>query len=412
MAAAGRPDQVWSARLRRRCPELLQGTGGVVSYLFWFALLALLITAAGAIEIVIGSRRIRYLREIELLPEADLPKVSLVIAARNEAAAIRPALETLLRQEGVPLDILVVNDRSEDDTGAIARRIAEADPRVRVIDTETLPEGWLGKNHALHLGAADARSKWLLFTDGDVMMSPTAVARAVSYAEREKLDMLAVAPELRMPTPLANLFAGTFVLLFYQYARPWLARRKSSRRHIGVGAFNLIRTSVYRAVGGHSRIPLRPDDDMALGKVVKLAGFAQDALHGTDAVIVTWYTSLREAVLGLEKNAFTGLKYSLTAVVAACLAILLFGVGPWIGVFATSGPTQLLFLGCIVTSIALYVDSTSSSGADPRFAPAFPIALVVFCYIIARAALLAVTRGEVRWRGRGYPLDQLRRNRI
>src|SRR5690606_23920823 len=146
--------------------------------------------------------------------------------------------------------------------------------------------------------------------------------------------------------------------------------------------------------------------------VVKLAGFAQDALHGTGAVIVTWYTSLREATLGLEKNAFTGLKYSLIAVAAACLAILLFGVGPWVGMFLASGPTRLLFLACVVTSVALYVDSTRSSGADPRFAPAFPIALVLFCYVLARAALLAVARGEVRWRGRGYPLEQLRRNRI
>jgi cellulose synthase/poly-beta-1,6-N-acetylglucosamine synthase-like glycosyltransferase len=383
-----------------------------VSYLFGFALLAFLITAAGALQVALGSRRVGYLRDVALQPAAELPPVSLVIAARNEAAAIGPALEALLRQTHITLEIVVVNDRSDDDTGAIAHATALSDSRVRVIDIDHLPEGWLGKNHALQCGAAQVRHPWLLFTDGDVMMSPTAVARAVTYAGNEGLDMLAIAPELRMPTPLANLFAGTFVLLFYQYAQPWLARRRSSRRHIGVGAFNLIRTTAYREVGGHTRIPLRPDDDMALGKIVKHAGFAQDALHGTGEVVVTWYTSLREAVIGLEKNSFTGLKYSLLAVIAVCLSILAFGVAPWIAVFLTSGSTRLLFFGCIVVSAALYVDSTRASGADPRFAPAFPVALLLFCYIIVRAALLAVARGEVRWRGRAYPLDQLRRNRI
>ena len=388
------------------------GTTGPVTYPFWFALVAFLITAAGAAEIAIGSRRIPYLRDVVPLPPGELPAVTLVIAARNEAAAIGPALQALLLQTGISLKIVVVNDRSDDATGEIARQIARSDPRVHVIDKEDLPEGWLGKNHALQRGATEVTSHWLLFTDGDVMMSPTAVARAVSYAERENLDMLAIAPELRMPTPLANLFAGTFVILFYQYAKPWLARRRGSRRHVGVGAFNLIRTSAYREVGGHSRIALRPDDDMALGKIVKLSGFAQDALHGTGEVIVTWYGSLREATIGLEKNAFTGLKYSLTMVAAACLAILIFGVGPWVAVLLTTGPTRLLCLGCILLSIGLYIDSTRSSGADPRVAPAFPIALILFCYIVIRAALLAVTRREVRWRGRGYPLEQLRRNRI
>lgn len=383
-----------------------------MTFLSWFALLALLITAGGALEIAIGSRRIAFLRDITPLPRERLPRVSIVVAARNEAAGIRQSLESLLLQEHLDFDVIVVNDRSEDDTGRIARELAAGEPRLRVVDVDELPDGWLGKNHAMQKGASQAATEWILFTDGDVIMEPLAVARALSYAEGEGLDMLAVAPELQMPTALANLFAGTFVLLFYQYSRPWLARRPSSSRHIGVGAFNLVRSSAYRAVGGHARIRLRPDDDMALGKVIKCAGFAQDALHGTEQVRVTWYDSLEEAVVGLEKNSFTGLKYSVAAVAATCLALLAFGIGPWLAVFVTTGTARLLFLGCVLTSIAAYLDTTRSSGADPRFAPAFPIALLVFCYIIVRAAWLATTRGEVRWRGRAYPLDELRRNRL
>ena len=380
--------------------------------LTWFALLTFLITAGGAIEIAIGSRWIAFLRDIVPRPPAELPRVSIVVAARNEAAAIRQSLESLLGQQGLDLEVILVNDRSEDDTGLIARAVARGDPRLRVVDVDNLPDGWLGKNHALQQGAAEVSSDWILFTDGDVIMEPLALARGVSYAEGRQLDMLAVAPELRIPTPLANLFAGTFVLLFYQYARPWLARRHSTDRHIGVGAFNLVRTSAYRAVDGHARIRLRPDDDMALGKIVKRAGFAQDALHGTGHIRVIWYHSLSDAVVGLEKNAFTGLRYSIVAVAAACLAILAFGVTPWVAVFLTDGIDRLLFLGCVIAASALYLDSTRSSGADPRFAPAFPIALLVFTYILARAAWLATIRGEIRWRGRGYPLEELRRNRI
>lgn len=383
-----------------------------MSLLHWFAWVAFLIAATGALEIVIGSRRIPFLGRIDPLPLQALPRVSLVVAARNEAESIGESLKSLLLQQGVDLEIIVVNDRSEDDTGRIARQLARNDARLRVIDVDELPDRWLGKNHALQQGAALAGCEWILFTDGDVVMEPLAIARGLSFAIREDLDMLAVAPELRMPGPLANLFAGTFVLLFYQYARPWLARRPSSGRHIGVGAFNLVRVAAYRAVEGHLRIRLRPDDDMALGKIVKRAGFAQDVLHGTGQVHVTWYRSLAEAAVGLEKNSFTGLKYSLLAVAAACLALMAFGVAPWVAVFLTSGTVRLLFLGCVLVSIALYVDSTRTSGADPRFAPAFPLALVIFCYILARAAVLAVSRGEVRWRGRAYPLDELRQNRL
>jgi hypothetical protein len=383
---------------------------GTASPLFWLALMAAAGWLTAGLQVGFGARRIRFLRDEP--PSRTRPRVSVVVAARDERKSVRASLASLLAQRLVELDVVAVDDRSADGTGAILAELAAADPRLLSLHVTALPDGWLGKNHALHRGAAIASGEWLLFTDADVAFAPEAVAKAIGYAERRGIEHLAVTPELRMPGLLADLFGGTFVLFFTRYASPWKARDPRSRNFIGIGAFNLVRSEAYREIGGHSRIALRPDDDMKLGKLLKAGGFRQDVVYGRGEVAVEWYASLRAAVAGLEKNAFAGVGYSLAAATGSCLAVLVGIVLPFAALMLTSGVTLALNLVAVGAMLALYVQSTRSSGANPLLAPAFPLGALFVCWGLARSAALAVGRGEIRWRGTAYRLDALRRNRV
>src|SRR4051812_1089949 len=178
------------------------------------------------------------------------------------------------------MEIVAVDDRSTDDTGAVLERMAASDQRIRVVHITELPSGWLGKNHALHVGAALASGEYLLFTDADIVFDPDAMARAVAYTEDTGIDHLTLGPELESASMLLELVVTYFTLGFFLLYKPWLVHEADRDEHIGVGAFTLVRTSLYRTFDGHRRIALRPDDDIKLGRMVKVAGGRQRIAGG------------------------------------------------------------------------------------------------------------------------------------
>jgi len=376
---------------------------------FWVAAATLPVWIAGGLESLMGSRRLPRLADVEPA-SIDGDGVSIVVAARNEAAGLGQAAASLLGQQGVAMELLLIDDRSEDATGAIADAIAARDPRVHVIHIESLPPGWLGKNHALHRGGEEAAAEWILFTDADVVMAEAAVARAVTLARNMGLDHLAVLPELRIRGGITDLFVGTFAFLFSRLVRPWKAADPRADEHIGIGAFNLLRAEVYHSLGGHALISMRPDDDMMLGRLIKRSGYLQAAAVGRGQVHVEWYSSLWDAIRGLEKNAFAGLGYSVRRTLAACVALLAFLVWPFVALLVTSGAAFWLNLAIVGWVLGLYIGSTRTSGCDPRLAPGLPFGVIFICFAILRSAWLATVRGEVRWRGTSYSLEELRRD--
>ncbi len=358
---------------------------------------------------IVRGRHTRRLPDVRDDDEAaNLPPVSVVVAARNEAATVEQALRSLLALRYPDLEIIVVEDRSTDATGAILERIARENPRMRLVRVRELPAGWLGKNHALSLGAAEARGDWILFTDADVHLAPGALRRGIRLALDSRLDHLAVAPTLLMPgIPLA-LFATGFALLFAQFTRPWRARDPRSSRHIGIGAFNLVRAEAYRAVGGHHPIRMRPDDDLRLGRILKEAGHRQDFAFGGRDLVVEWYTSLGEAMRGLEKNTFAGVDYSLPRALVAGNTLGVLGLLPVVTLLFASGLSQMVALVTCLFIMLIFAGSMRGSGGNPLLAPAFPIAVVLILLIAGRATALTLLRGGIRWRDTFYSLDELR----
>ncbi len=382
------------------------------TFLFCLALLTLLFFAAFGIDLALGNRSMKSLKHVEVAPKSPRPRVSIIIPARNEERNIEEALRSVLSQDYPNFEIIAVNDRSEDSTGAILARLAKAKPRLRVVEITELPKGWLGKNHALYFGAGQATGELLLFTDADVVMQPSTVTKAVGYMLERELHHVAVLPEIRMPGILLGMFTAAFGIFFAQYARPWKAKDPKSKRFVGIGAFNLVRVEVYRAVGTHQAIAMRPDDDMKLGKLIKQRGSRQELLSGRDMMRVEWYTSLGELVEGLTKNSFAAVNYSVAAAVGASAFLFAVYVWPFLAVFLTRGATEFLNLGVVLVIVALGWDNARYHGQRPWYGIGMPICAAVFIYIVLKSTLLALLNDGIDWRGTHYSLAELRANKV
>jgi len=234
----------------------------------------------------------------------------------------------------------------------------------------------------------------------------------MGYVLRANLDHLAIAPHVTMRGTLLNMFCGAFTVFFGLYAKPWKANDPESARHIGIGAFNLVRAKAYRAAGGHAAIAMRPDDDMKLGKLLKKAGCRQEMVLGDGFVTVEWYSSLGELIRGLEKNSFAGFEYHFILLVLATIAQLAVFIWPVVAIFVTSGAIRWLNAGCLAVTAILYLDTNHRHGAPLRYVVGFPLTVLLFLFILWRATLKTLIHDGISWRGTHYPLSALRSNKL
>jgi len=373
------------------------------------AALTLLLWWGLTLDWTLGVRGMRDLGDVPEPAGAELPALSVVIAARNEADTLGPTLASLSAQRLPGLEVVVVDDRSGDATLSVARAAAAHDPRLRAVRVHELPEGWLGKTHALQVGAEAARGSWLLFTDADVRFAPGALARALGYAQARALDHLVALPRLQARGPLLRSFVAAFGLLFAVHTRPWRAPAPGSRAAIGIGAFGLVRRSAYEAIGRHERIRLRPDDDLSLGRLLKSRGFAQEAVFGGGDVSLEWYPDVRTAVKGLEKNAFAGMGYSLWRMGILVLALLVTNVMPFLALPFVTGSAQLLYALVVATVAFVYAFDASRSRHAAWLFVLHPVGTTLLVAAAVGSAVAALRTGEVEWRGTRYSLEELRR---
>ncbi len=351
-----------------------------------------------------GSRRIST-----LIPEASkaaVSSLSVIVPARNEAAALPRALNSLLASTYPDCEIIAVDDRSTDDTGRLLDTFARQNSRLSVIHMATLPAGWLGKTHALYAGYRQARGDWLLFTDADVVFDRRCLQTAITYAETEQLDHLVLAPDVETVGFWEPILVGCFGLLFGLLFRPWAARDPRSRASVGIGAFNLVRRAAYEAIGTHRALANAVIDDLARGAAIKAQGFRQAAMLGHRLLSVRWQIGLGGIVRGLEKNAYAGLHFSLTYALGGSILLLAAGLAPVFGVIAPIGAP--LWAGAAVAGIACQAYHARMSHLPLWSALLQPLGFIVLAYAILRSTVLAHRRGGIEWRGTSYSLTALR----
>jgi glycosyltransferase involved in cell wall biosynthesis len=205
-----------------------------------------------------------------------------VVAGRNEEARIEQTLRRLLVQRGVELEFIVVDDRSTDRTNEILQRLAKEDARIQVERVDVLPDGWLGKCHACHVGASAATGEWILFTDADCWLKPDVIERALRVAERDAADHVTLASGL---APGSTGLKASHLMFLISLAN-WFSgvNRDRPKSFVGIGAFNLVRTSAYRQCGGYEALRLTVLDDVKLGLLLRRAGKRTRAFIGGDDV--------------------------------------------------------------------------------------------------------------------------------
>jgi len=341
--------------------------------------------------------------------------VTIIVPARNEAEHVEASLHCLLALDYENYEVLAVDDRSTDETGELMDRVAarpEAHGRLRVVHVAALPSGWLGKTHAMWTAGEQATGDWLLFTDADVMFQPSALRRAMAYAEAERADHVVLFPQLLMHTPGEYMMIAFFQTLFTFGHRPWKVADPKTKDHIGVGAFNLVRRSAYDTVGTYRALRMEVVDDMKLGKVIKNGGFAQRNVFGEDLISIRWAKGALGVVDNLTKNFFAVLSFQWWRAVLSAIGLLFLNLGPFLGIWIAHGWQRLPLAVALVSMFLIYVGMSIRSRIPPYYFVLHPIATVMFVYTLLRSTVLTLWNGGVVWRGTKYPLEELRKGLV
>ena len=376
----------------------------------------LLIWVAMALITLYSYQHVLRLEEIGESRDGDppLPRLSVVVAARNEESGVEEALASLLALDYPDYEVIFVDDRSEDRTGEIADRLSAENDRLRVIHVDELPAGWFGKNHASWRGALAASGDVLLFTDGDVVFGREAVRRGVRHLLENRLDHVAVLPALTMPSPMLQACVIVFHWGAHVTARLWQVRDPGSTASFGVGAYNLFRANSYRAIGGHERVALRPDEDYQLGRLVKLSGRRSDLVRAKSSVRCEWYQSVRALVRGLEKNLFAFKDYRISAVLVQTGGLLWTGIAPValaVGLASVDAAAAALFAASAIVAWGFAIYIARASLFPWWTGLALPVASAVVAWSWWRSMIVAL-RGGLAWGGPAVPLSELRAARV
>jgi cellulose synthase/poly-beta-1,6-N-acetylglucosamine synthase-like glycosyltransferase len=340
-------------------------------------------------------------------PSAPTPGVrcSVVIAARDEAGRIEQTIRHLLAQRGVEAEFIVVDDRSSDGTTEILRRLASEDARVQVKRVDVLPEGWLGKCNACHIGAEAATGDWILFTDADCWLKPDVIARALRVTERDQADHVTMVPG----TVIERLGARAWHLLFLTSLLNWISgvNRDRPKSFVGIGAFNLVRTEAYRECGGYKALRLTVVDDVKLGLLLRRAGKRTRAFLGLDDVVCHWGMTLGSMIKIMEKNYFAVLDYRLGLVVAGSVAVLIILTIVVLGLTAGTAAGLAAGLSPLLMVLPAGILARRVGWSWPC-ALGVPFMFPVFLYTLLNSTLVTLRQGGVRWRDTFYPLEDLR----
>jgi glycosyltransferase involved in cell wall biosynthesis len=330
--------------------------------------------------------------------------VSAIIPARNEEMSIARAVESVAAQPEVG-EVIVVDDESTDGTAAILKHLASRLPKLRVLPAGELPAGWVGKNHAVAVGAAAAKGDWLLFTDADTFHVPGATRRALTDAVEHDAALVSYSPEQEMETWWER---ALILQIYWMLSRRYRFEKVNDPRLADAaanGQFILVRRDVYESVGGHVAIANQILEDVALARLVKRAGSRLYFASGAGVVHTRMYRSFGAMWEGWTKNLYALIGGSFLAVVGALVDwfVLLSLVVVLSGRIAH--PLDWMVAGGCMAWFAIRVASFGVYLRRNRY-PFSNIKYIVPGVCLFSAALIASwwksVTGRVEWKGRRY----------
>ena len=385
--------------------------------LFWlFAIETLL----GAILASLTFLFFLYFRRLsaESLPDSELPFISVIVPARNEEGKIGRCIESLAKQDYPNFEVIVVDDRSQDRTGAIIQELAVKYGNVKCINGKEAPPGWIGKCSALVQAVKHANGKWYLFTDADTCHTPESLRYAISYAIRHKAELISFMPvqELGsfweravMPVLLGSFLCGDPLNTINEH---------TNERAYAYGQYILVQKDVYESVGGHDSVHGQILDDISFARVVKSHGHHILSADGRLLYKVRMYTDLESLWQGWTKNLYAliecNLIYLFTVIILLNTAIL----GPFISTgivfskyLAHESDTGLALMSVLtVCQFALLFSwyrrcSEHYRGVDWRHFFLLPFGSLAVTALYLHSAYLVHSGVKVSWKGRRYTVN-------
>lgn len=383
-------------------------------HIFWTGLLgaAALFWIAEAIDLARGVPSIPSLDDAAPLRDSACPAVSILFAARDEAEKLPDALDTFLGLDYPRYEVIAVDDRSEDGTGAILETRGQTDARLKAVRVDSLPAGWLGKPYALQQAYEHSRGEWLVFTDADVHFAPDLLRRAIALAQEKGWVHMTLFGRAKMFTFGEKIAMTFFGLGFIMGVRPWRVSDPRSHGYAGVGAFQMIRRNAYEAMGTHRRLAMEVLDDMKLGKLAKEAGLRSGVARAGHAVSVHWHAGVRNMIRGTTKNFFAVSGFKLWRASLQVFGLLMMCVVPPLALPSVHGWAR------VFAAIAVGVPLIAEGGValefetSPLYALTYPIGALIFAWMLTRSAIVTLWQGGIVWRGTFYPLQELKRGAV
>jgi glycosyltransferase involved in cell wall biosynthesis len=342
------------------------------------------------------------------------PLVSVVVPAKDEEATLADCLRTVSAQSYPHLEILVVDDRSSDATAEVARSMAAADPRIRVLTIHDLPGGWTGKNHAMQVACAEARGEWLWMLDADTRHHPDALAIVLEYARVHGAALASVMPEQRCGTFWEKVVQPLEGIVLMRSFSPLVVNDDRQRVGFANGQFVLMSRDAFDQVGGYVPVRDRFLEDIALAQRFKDARLPIRLAVGTEISSTRMYSGLSPLIRGWARILYDGLGrrplplvgkilepliFSQTGDVALLVALGLLISGSF-GLFA-QGLLGLSVIHQVLKTWLLWKMYRLSSPKTAHYALFYPLAGLVSAWISIRALEMCRT-GRVTWRGTSY----------
>jgi len=339
----------------------------------------------------------------------DLPRVSILFSALDEAEKLPAALQTFLAQDYPDYEVVAVDDRSADATGSILDAAARENSRLKVVHVTSLPAGWLGKPHGLQTAFEHSSGEWLVLTDADVRFAPDVLSKTIALAEEKHWDHLTLLCHAEMFTLGEKIVMTFFALAFLMGVRPWRVSDPRSSAYVGVGAFQLIRRSVYEKMGTHRRLAMEVVDDVKVGKLVKEAGLRSGVAKAGRAVRVHWHAGVGNIIRGTTKNFYAAMGFRLWAACLQVTGMLLMFVLPWVALPFVHGWARIFALTAIVLPVLAQVGAALEFEESPLYAVTQPLGALIFVWMVARSTYVTLRQGGIFWRGTFYPIEELKR---
>ncbi len=388
------------------------------------ALAIVLTVLAGLPALIWATRHLMIAREkrtaVLLTPDSpgpppEPPRISVLVAAKDEEGCIETCVRTMLDQDYPDFEMVVCNDRSQDATAEIVSRIAAENARLRLVNIQDLPDGWCGKNNAMQQGIATTDGEWICMLDADCrQLSRRTLSTAMQYALDTEADLLSVLPKLETKGFWENVVQPVCGGVMMIWFRPDKVNDPARPNAYANGAFILIRREVYEAIGTHEAVKDRLNEDMHMARLVKESGRRLRVVRGTGLYVVRMYTSLKQIVRGWSRI-FYGTFGTPGRLTASLTLVLFMGVMPYAGLLggliglaagaAPAWPWWLLTgVGAVSTGMQLSVIGRYYRLIEARaslFWTYLPGSLVTaWCLILS---LTKLRRGsKVVWKSTGY----------